>query len=228
MNTIEINTRHGFTSKQVSSALQADVFSSNLFILGDAGSGRLVAVKSVIDQLVADSRFVLSVDCNSEFSSYINAAGGINISAEGYSPELCDAGLINVTFEAVGVMKIREFLTRLLTSPTPPCQYIVIDSVELLFSSFTPEELAGWFSKLNERQTFLIATSNKVADVTLSYSKVVDLHFENILAFRSKHITETASLASGEAMLKTSGVWKDHKVKFVPSADDWERYSVVH
>lgn len=221
MNTIDINTQKGFASQEVSSVLQTDLFSGNLFMFGDIGSGRLVAVMSIIDQLIADGRSVLSIDCNSEINSFINPLGGINISSKGFSPDSYDFVEFNVTYNSTDTNKIREFLTSLHTSPTLRYQYIIIDNVELLFSSFTTEELAVWISKLNESQMYLISTS-----VSPYITKAVELYFENVLAFRSLLITETHTLDSGEAILKTSGVWQDHKVRFVPLAEEWLRFSL--
>lgn len=228
MNTIQINTKSRFNSGEVKDALQTDVFSANMLLLGESGSGRLVAVKNVIDQLLATGKSVLSIDLSHELSAYVNAAGGLNVPVENYSPETYGHGLINITFQTGGVISVDEFFTRLLSTSLLPFQFIVVESVELLFESLPQKELASLFDQLHENQTIMIASSNQVEEITFTYSDLVDGHFDNVLVFRSNLVTKAATLASGEALLKSSGTWKEQTLKFVPLAEEWERYAAVH
>ncbi|RRJ54772.1 hypothetical protein EHV15_34850 [Paenibacillus oralis] len=230
MNSIKINSQNAFYSDSVKGALKADLFSTNLLLVGDINSGRMLAIKNVIDQVVVDGRTVLSIDFSGEFIPYVKSVGGKNVPAPNFTNDLqCENRITNVTFLPPDKNDWAEkFLSKLVNVSPAQYQYIVIDRVDLLFSSVQPDDLSKWFNTLNESNITVIGTSNEVAKISEFYSSLVDKHFKNVLIFRSKYYTDSEHLLPGEALLKTDGEWQDHTLRFAPTSDEWVRYNNQH
>jgi hypothetical protein len=230
-HVIEITTREGFGNNHTKQMLQVDILSTNLLVLGDPGSGRIVGIKSTIDHLLDNGRNILLVDLQGEYRTYVHAAGGHCIPSSDFDFGSFVPGLTNITFSKdKGKSDVAEFLSKLLVEDVPLAgyQYIVIDGIEALFA-IKGTYFSEWISRANANDVRLIATSGNVSIVLDHMALQLVQYFPNVLNFRSRVLTnavERDSLRSGEALLSRVGEATQLKLRFVPTAEEFQKYAI--
>lgn len=226
MSTIDITTKDGFVSTNVKRELNVDLFKDHLLVLGDPGCGQIIALKMIMDQVLAAGESVLCIDTRGEFLAYTLYSSNSILSSKVAAYELDIKGLTTVNLKHNDYEENNNYFKQLINAPAPKQRFIIIEDVEALFSN-ERSVVSEWLNMLRTESICLIASSYRPGLVIHKYSELLNDCFQNELNFSSSSLPDTANLHTGEAIVKTAGVLSNKVVRFVPSEEEWPRYNSV-